>query len=96
MSVTPALRQMSPRQDHVGLSPQAPQVGKRGQNRVDQLARQRPVAVGQAAAEHFGQSANRLALAVAAAFRIEPTAVDSLRKLWNPRPMPRACSRKLR
>ena len=63
---------MSPSQDHVRLRPQAPQVGQRGQNRVDQLAGQRAVAVGQTAAEHFGQSADRLALAIAAAFGIQP------------------------
>ena len=71
----PLAPQMPVSQDHIGLGTQAAQVGERGQNRFDQLAGQRPVAVGQVAAEHFRQGANRLALAITAAFGIEPTPV---------------------
>ena len=75
MSSTSALHRCPQARIDIRLSAQASQVGERGQNRVDQLSGQRSVAAGQAAAEHFSQSANRLALAITAAFRIEPTAI---------------------
>ena len=66
---------MSPGQNHVRLRAQAPQVGEGRQNRFDQLAGQRAESVRQIAAEHFGQSADRLALAIAGARGVQPVAL---------------------
>ena len=63
---------MPPGENQVRLGPQAPDAGEGGADRVDQLAGQRAVVVGQTAAEHFGQSEDRLAQAVAGPFRVQP------------------------
>ena len=55
------------------MGTQTSQVSERRQDAVDQLPGQRSVAARQAAAEHFRERANRLSLAITAAFRIQPT-----------------------
>ena len=66
---------MSPGQNHIGLCAQASQVGQGRQDHIDQFSGQGTVSIRQFAAEHFGQGADGLALAIAGAAGIQPTAL---------------------
>ena len=63
---------MRPGEDHVGLGPQAADLGERRQDGLDQFPGNGPVALGEPTAEDLGQRQNGLPLAVARAGRIEP------------------------